>query len=309
MPVTSKHNPALGRMTGVDAKPRDWVPGRGDLWGRGGGGDWAVGGSGFGIFWGNDGGQAAAIRRGVNSILNNGSLVNGVGSVNPATGQASILRGEAADIAGYAYIARHLGNGSYQYTQMYRNEVRRGDNDVIMNRARNSGAVQLNTNIASNFSQSVIGEVGQNFEIALEAVGYNVNDAIETLNNNAYPKYIKKKCGWCAKSIRLALEAGGIDTQIHPRSAKNYGPYLLKWGFEPISSTGYTPVAGDIRVFQPYVGGSIYGHINMYNGSKWVSDFVENGFWPGPGYQKNQPEYKIYRWGNGAQLLLKNGRK
>ena len=123
-----------------------------------------------------------------------------------------------------------------------------------------------------------------------------VDKAIATLNANASTpenlKYQSKR--ECAKYVRLALEAGGIDTSEHPKYAKDYGPYLEKWGFHEISRTNYIPQKGDIKVWQNHIGGHIAGHINMYNGKDWVSDFFENPNGPGPQYRKYN-NYKIYR--------------
>ena len=58
----------------------------------------------------------------------------------------------------------------------------------------------------------------------------------------------------CAKYVREALQAAGIDTQHHPIPAKDYGPYLEQWGFEPISPPSH-PEKGDIAVIQPNPAG------------------------------------------------------
>ena len=124
-----------------------------------------------------------------------------------------------------------------------------------------------------------------------------VNKAIATLNSNAStPAELKNKSkGKCATYVRLALEAGGIDTSGHPVNAKDYGPHLTKWGFHEISRTNYKPQIGDIRVWQNYEGGNPAGHIDMYNGKDWVSDFIKpNPNGPGPQYRKHN-NYKIYR--------------
>ena len=97
----------------------------------------------------------------------------------------------------------------------------------------------------------------------------------------------------CAKHIRLGLEAGGASTKNHPVSAKDYGPLLLRNGFMPISSEKYMPQIGDTVVFQPYQGGNINGHIETYDGIKWISDFTQHDFFPGNGYKKSV--YQIYR--------------
>lgn len=131
---------------------------------------------------------------------------------------------------------------------------------------------------------------------------YNLGAAIQHLNEKAYPHYIKEKCGRCARAVRLAIEAGGINTEDHPISAKDYARYLTNWGFEQVSPKSYQAIPGDIRVIQPYPGGSPHGHIDMYNGSRWVSDFIENGFWPGLGYRTHQPSYTIFRWPKGSSI-------
>ncbi|MCA1763273.1 MAG: hypothetical protein LC664_09820 [Flavobacteriales bacterium] len=125
---------------------------------------------------------------------------------------------------------------------------------------------------------------------------FNINAAVNYITQNAYPYYIDGKCGWCARAVRKALEKGGINTNNHPGSAKDYPDYLREWGFSEVSKANYTPSLGDIRVIQPYTGGNQNGHINMFNGKDWISDFVENGFWPGPGYRRMKPSYLIFRW-------------
>jgi hypothetical protein len=39
-----------------------------------------------------------------------------------------------------------------------------------------------------------------------------------------------------------------------------------------------------------------YGHIQMYNGTQWISDFKQKGFWPGADYRNVQPNFTILRW-------------
>lgn len=82
-------------------------------------------------------------------------------------------------------------------------------------------------------------------------------------------------------------------------SAKDYTPFLLSKGFNIENSTDYTPIKGDIAVFESFMGTTKYhehGHIQMYNGTQWVSDFKQKGFWPGTDYRKFQPSFTILRW-------------
>ena len=129
---------------------------------------------------------------------------------------------------------------------------------------------------------------------------WNYKKAIEWLKKNAhswneYNNLPKKEKGNCAKYLRTALEKAGINTKGHPTDAKDYGQLLQKNGFKEISPNGYVPKEGDIRVWQPAPGTRPEGHIHMYDGDQWVSDFKEpNLDGPNKHYRKN-PNYKIYR--------------
>jgi hypothetical protein len=104
--------------------------------------------------------------------------------------------------------------------------------------------------------------------------------------------------GQCAKYVRLALTAGGANTQAHPGTAKSYGPLLERNGYteiEVVKPESFAPEKGDIVVFRPVKHGNQAGHIQGYDGKGWVSDFVQTGFWPGPTYRKEKPAYVVYR--------------
>jgi hypothetical protein len=136
---------------------------------------------------------------------------------------------------------------------------------------------------------------------------YSTDKAVNWLNNNAHSSWKDAK-GQCAKYIRWSLEAGvGLEKNAFlgktPVPARLYGPFLESKGFQPVNTTSY--LKGDIAVIQGYPGatadpsGIPYGHIQMYNGSIWISDFKQmRDFWPGGGYRTNQPSFVIYRWGN-----------
>ncbi|HIH4317238.1 TPA: hypothetical protein ACYSBI_001169 [Morganella morganii] len=97
----------------------------------------------------------------------------------------------------------------------------------------------------------------------------------------------------CAQYTREAIEAGGvrIDKMTH---AKDYGISLERAGFSEVLQ-GSTIQAGDIAVIQPYTGGNPSGHMAMYDGIIWISDFRQRSMYPGPGYRRTQPLFKIYR--------------
>ena len=100
--------------------------------------------------------------------------------------------------------------------------------------------------------------------------------------------------GNCATYVRKAIEWGGA-TLGRTHYAKDYGPVLEEAGFHTVLTA---PRKGDIVVIQP-APGHPSGHMAIYNGTVWVSDFTQNdgpqGFYPGQAYRTAQPAYKIYR--------------
>ncbi len=126
---------------------------------------------------------------------------------------------------------------------------------------------------------------------------FNVTKAVSALNKNKKPKPIGK----CAMYVRFALEAGNINTKGHPEAAADYVTFLPKKGFKEAGVTdekNYSPKKGDIAVFERFQGKKKYhkwGHIQMFNGEKWVSDFEQRDFWAGPDYRESKPNFKIFR--------------
>jgi hypothetical protein len=123
--------------------------------------------------------------------------------------------------------------------------------------------------------------------------GTNITTAVSYLDSHA----LAASSGFCAQYVRQALAAGGLSAFGSPLSteAKNYGPLLTGAGFTTIGSDNPSPRAGDVVVIQNYTGGSTAGHIAMYNGTRWVSDFAQTDFWGGPGYRTAQPAHTFYR--------------
>jgi hypothetical protein len=119
--------------------------------------------------------------------------------------------------------------------------------------------------------------------------------AVEYLTSHAQPQSL----GRCAEFVRKAIEAGGVVLQHH-NSAKDYGSSLTHVGFWKIVSTHadaqYQHSAGDVAVIQPIIGHPD-GHMTMFNGTNWVSDFTQlHGVYPGASYRAAKPSYAIYRY-------------
>lgn len=109
----------------------------------------------------------------------------------------------------------------------------------------------------------------------------------EVLRSEIFPS------GWCAEFTRKAIQAGGI-TLGHTYHAKDYGPMLRNAGFTAIG-TYEMPREGDVIIIQPYAGGNPSGHMAIYDGTEWYSDFKQRDMWAGPGYRAARPSYTIYR--------------
>ncbi len=128
----------------------------------------------------------------------------------------------------------------------------------------------------------------------------DVDAAVKYLNREAEPDSLGK----CALYVRRALQYGGglknLETPISG-FAKEYGPYLERVGFHKLSprpQPDYDAQKGDVVVIQNHPDGHEAGHIAIFNGSHWVSDFEQpqkGNLWPGPGYRREKPDYEVYR--------------
>ena len=112
---------------------------------------------------------------------------------------------------------------------------------------------------------------------------FNVARAVRWMQVNAYPRYIKGKCGRCARAVRLALQAGGLRAPWGNwklgESAKGYLSILPANGWDRISLTR-AGEPGDVCVIDACVdskgGQHPDGHISMcVGGGRWLSDFVQ----------------------------------
>lgn len=119
---------------------------------------------------------------------------------------------------------------------------------------------------------------------------------------NLFAKYLRKNAAAasqakCARYVRLALEAAGANTAGHQATAIAYGPLLVRNGFRIVEPPNRTllPRKGDVAIIQPTRNGNPAGHIQGFDGTNWISDFIQRDFWPGPAYRSEKPKYEIYR--------------
>ena len=79
--------------------------------------------------------------------------------------------------------------------------------------------------------------------------------------------------GQCAKFVRMGIEAGGISTAGRPVAAQDYIYFLPTIGFNVIPQPN-PPRVGDLCV----ISHGRYGHICMFCGTQWISDFKQTSF-------------------------------
>lgn len=81
----------------------------------------------------------------------------------------------------------------------------------------------------------------------------------------------------CATYVRLALEAGGLNTQGHPRWAYQYINWLPTVGFKCVGQyrrgDAFQFQKGDIAAYPRGNELNYPGHICMWTGFQWMSDF------------------------------------
>lgn len=144
----------------------------------------------------------------------------------------------------------------------------------------------------------VVFEVNNCLEIKPETkttkTKYDIDKAVAHLDANAQ----SKSSGDCAKFVRKAINAGGITNIWGHAHAYYDSDQLVNYGFTKLGNNidNIELKKGDIAAFAS-VTGHKYGHIAMYNGTQWVSDFRQNSFWVATAYSKEK-KYSIYRWEN-----------
>ena len=135
------------------------------------------------------------------------------------------------------------------------------------------------------------------------ATDWDKDKAIAHLQSHAQPPY---GVGRCATYVREAIEAGGLQIQrAGSGDAKDYGPRLVAAGFVAQAGVPLPYQAGDVALIDGFTKAAAKGirkdhragHLAMYDGTQWISDFVQPGIGPYPGtdYYKAAPTIVIYR--------------
>jgi len=133
-------------------------------------------------------------------------------------------------------------------------------------------------------------------------MAWDLEKALTHLRTHARPAY---GVGKCATYVREAIEAGGLHvSRAGSGSGKDFGFRLVLIGFQPVPA-GSAYQKGDVAVIDGFTKTTAEGikkdhtdgHVAMYDGTQWISDFKQSGTSPYPGsdYSKASPKYVIYR--------------
>lgn len=105
--------------------------------------------------------------------------------------------------------------------------------------------------------------------------GHKIGKAAQIAAKRAHGR----STGKCALYVRKALQAAGYSFTPQ-RSAYLYNHGILAGaGFSKVPEIGYQPLVGDVVVFDR-TAKNPHGHIQIYDGKQWVSDFRQRKFSP-----------------------------
>lgn len=126
--------------------------------------------------------------------------------------------------------------------------------------------------------------IGICFITYLKCYSYSIDKAVAHIENNA----LSKSHTCCAWFVMRAMQSGGCPIGIFPAWAYKY--VLPVYGFKAVTESNVIPRKGDIVVFEN-TDKHYWGHIAMYNGSIWISDFKQKKMNP---YKDSVP-YQLFR--------------
>lgn len=137
-------------------------------------------------------------------------------------------------------------------------------------------STNASASVASQASGSISPSLTQNTEVQGSSSGGSPGARAAAEFSKKY-NLGTRSTGSCAKYVRSYLMAAGYPLSGWPVAAADYINFLPKYGFTPVRgrATQISPEVGDISITQRF-GNHKYGHIAIWNGSNWISDFKQN---------------------------------
>lgn len=171
------------------------------------------------------------------------------------------------------------------YTEVFR-KTKKEKIDIHLN-------TENNTNNSISKEQTEQNEQNEQTKPKKTTQGnYSIEKAVNYVNSHA----ASGSKGLCALYVRKAINAGGISGLSGNATDYYDTDKLVNFGFTKIGTdiNSIQLKKGDIAAFAA-VKGHKFGHLAMYNGTQWVSDFKQKSFWVASQYSVDK-KYAIYRW-------------
>ncbi len=132
---------------------------------------------------------------------------------------------------------------------------------------------------------------------------YSNDKTVDFIVSHAEPK---SKCS-CAGYVMRGMWHGGCPVSLVVLPAYGYARVLPQMGFKEVPTQNYVPRKGDISVL-PRNKNHVFGHIAVYDGKQWVSDFKQSQMLCSKTYRA-VGKYQIFRIDDGwhwSHLRLSN---
>lgn len=134
----------------------------------------------------------------------------------------------------------------------------------------------LSTQIENDSNAPITKSTNTPIPTNLNLKGWDLQKTLQHLRSHAH----EKSTHWCARYVRQALEAGGLvgfrvgnaKDEVQKKTLESIGFSRIAEAVDDDVTNGYIPQAGDIAI--TYTNGS---HASMYDGTRWISDFRQNG--------------------------------
>lgn len=164
--------------------------------------------------------------------------------------------------------------------------IKRGNNIPLGNQNAQTSKIQ-NTHQIGNF----------NVDKAIQELHYLTQFKLNSRYNKA--KWTKKDTHvsgtHCARAVSLAMEAGGLNPKWRPTYAGDYGKPMTNNGWTQLPDNTSNFQKGDVCVIRG-LGTNGEGHISMFDGQQWVSDFYQNSWNVYKGKAKRGINTRFYRY-------------
>jgi hypothetical protein len=159
-----------------------------------------------------------------------------------------------------------------------------------------------------NFTDEYFEEFEEDYGVSKYKVNeIEVKHIRELFADETYDGAYYKSINRCARYVRLGFERAFKKITKRPfnmqqaRFASIYGPGLIMAGFQIIDISDDSKIQkGDVVIFG-VTDTSPFGHIAVWNGSIWISDYRQDSKFPDETYYELVPTYYRYF---GIQVFL-----